>query len=80
MSRLCSSQNLIMLDSKRSLDSSTAASRSILELDLLDLDLLLDLLDLDLERDLVFRDLDRLLRLPSEGDLDPEQEREWELL
>ena len=70
MSRLCSSQNMIMSDSRRSLASSTVASQSILELDPLDLDLLLDLLDLDLERDLDLRDLDRLL------DLDPEQERE----
>ena len=66
----------MMSDSRRSLASSTAASWPTLELDLLDLDLLdIDLLlDLpDLERDLV---LDRLLRLPTEGDLDPEQERE----
>ena len=68
---MCWSQNLMMSDSRRSLASSTAASRLTLELDLLDLDLLLDLPDL--ERDLV---LDRLLRLPSEGDLDSERERE----
>ena len=76
MSRLCSPQNLMMSDSKRSLASSTAATRPILGLDPLDLDPPLDLLDLDLERDLVLRDLDRLLRLPSEGDLDPEREQE----
>ena len=66
MLRLCSPQNLMMSDSKRSLASSTAASWSILELDPLDLDILLDLLDLDLECGLDLHDLDRLL------DLDPE--------
>ena len=81
-SRLCSSQNFITSDSKRSLASSATASKSILELDVLDLDLLLDLLHLDLERVLVLRDLDWLLRLLSKGDLDHDWERgpEWELL
>ena len=55
----------------RTLASSSAASLSALGLDLLDL----DLLDLDLDLVLCLKG-DWLLRLPPEGDLEPDWEHE----